>query len=186
MVQAEFEESIIEDLALLGIKADATSYTSDFFDQLHIYCVQMIKSGHAYADDTEQEKVRVTQAAEVPMLEQTFQTSSLLLRRCVTSVCTVSLLLVASPQLKSRSLDSPRWPPDQRRDADGAFVPKFRPTTRTRLSVIPSSTVATCCRIIVLGQYQSEVPVMCVTPFLLTHHTPVADLQHTIQDVPNL
>lgn len=55
--QAEFEESIIEDLALLGIKADATSYTSDFFDQLHIYCVQMIKEGHAYADDTEQEKV---------------------------------------------------------------------------------------------------------------------------------
>ncbi|KAM0786047.1 hypothetical protein ACM66B_006858 [Microbotryomycetes sp. NB124-2] len=56
--KAEFEESIIEDLALLGLKPDAQSYTSDYFDQLHIYCVQMIKDGNAYADDTEQEKMR--------------------------------------------------------------------------------------------------------------------------------
>lgn len=55
--KAEFEESIIEDLALLGIKGDRVSYTSDYFDQLHIFCVQMIKNGKAYADDTEQEKV---------------------------------------------------------------------------------------------------------------------------------
>lgn len=55
--KAEFEESIIEDLALLGIKGDRVSYTSDYFDQLHIFCVQMIKDGKAYADDTEQEKV---------------------------------------------------------------------------------------------------------------------------------
>ncbi|TNY17169.1 glutamate-tRNA ligase [Rhodotorula diobovata] len=56
--KAEFEQSIIEDLALLGIKADATSYTSDYFDQLQQYCVQMIKLGKAYADDTEQEVMR--------------------------------------------------------------------------------------------------------------------------------
>ncbi|KAK4053615.1 glutamate--tRNA ligase [Microbotryomycetes sp. JL221] len=56
--KAEFEQSIIEDLALLGLKPDSQSYTSDYFDQLHIYCVQMIKQGHAYADDTEQEKMR--------------------------------------------------------------------------------------------------------------------------------
>ncbi|ORY86037.1 tRNA synthetases class I, catalytic domain-domain-containing protein [Leucosporidium creatinivorum] len=56
--KAEFEESIIEDLALLGVKADSTSYTSDYFDQLHIFCVQLIKQGDAYADDTEQELMR--------------------------------------------------------------------------------------------------------------------------------
>ncbi|KPV71920.1 uncharacterized protein RHOBADRAFT_56299 [Rhodotorula graminis WP1] len=56
--KAEFEQSIIEDLALLGIKADATSYTSDYFDQLQQYCVEMIKRGKAYADDTEQETMR--------------------------------------------------------------------------------------------------------------------------------
>jgi hypothetical protein len=61
-VQAEFEQSIIEDLALLGIKADATSYTSDYFDTLQQMAVQLIKDGKAYADDTEQEKVRARRA----------------------------------------------------------------------------------------------------------------------------
>ncbi|KWU44321.1 glutamyl-tRNA synthetase [Rhodotorula sp. JG-1b] len=56
--KAEFEQSIIEDLALLGIKADATSYTSDYFDTLQQMAVQLIKDGKAYADDTEQEKMR--------------------------------------------------------------------------------------------------------------------------------
>lgn len=57
LAQAEFEQSIVEDLALLGIKADATSYTSDYFDQLQQYAIQLIKDGKAYADDTEQEVV---------------------------------------------------------------------------------------------------------------------------------
>lgn len=60
-MQAEFEQSIIEDLALLGIKADATSYTSDYFDTLQQMAVQLIKDGKAYADDTEQEKVRASE-----------------------------------------------------------------------------------------------------------------------------
>ncbi|KDE04185.1 hypothetical protein MVLG_05348 [Microbotryum lychnidis-dioicae p1A1 Lamole] len=64
--KAEFEESIIEDLALLGVKADATSYTSDYFDVLQRYCVQIIKQGNAYADDTEQEKMRDQRMNGVP------------------------------------------------------------------------------------------------------------------------
>ncbi|GAA5989864.1 hypothetical protein JCM10908_002354 [Rhodotorula pacifica] len=56
--KAEFEQSIIEDLALLGIKADATSYTSDYFDTLQQMAVQLVKDGKAYADDTEQEVMR--------------------------------------------------------------------------------------------------------------------------------
>lgn len=54
----EFEDAIVEDLALLGIKADKTSHTSDYFQELFDYCVQMLKEGTAYADDTEQEQMR--------------------------------------------------------------------------------------------------------------------------------
>lgn len=57
--QAEFEDSIVEDLALLGVKGDAVTHTSDYFDQLHKLCLQMIEEGNAYADDTEQEKVSI-------------------------------------------------------------------------------------------------------------------------------
>jgi glutamyl-tRNA synthetase len=42
----------------MGIKADTVSYTSDYFEELYQYCVQMIKEGNAYADDTLQEKMR--------------------------------------------------------------------------------------------------------------------------------
>jgi glutamyl-tRNA synthetase len=54
----EFQDSIIEDLALMGVKADKTSYTSDYFEVLYQYCILMIKEGHAYADDTDQETMR--------------------------------------------------------------------------------------------------------------------------------
>ena len=56
--KSEFEESITEDLALLGIKADAISHTSDWFDELHKLAIQLIKSGHAYCDDTPQMQMR--------------------------------------------------------------------------------------------------------------------------------
>ena len=42
----------------MGVAADKTTYTSDYFQELYEYCIQMIKSGHAYADDTEQELMR--------------------------------------------------------------------------------------------------------------------------------
>jgi glutamyl-tRNA synthetase len=54
----EFEDSIIEDLALMGIKPDRTSYTSDYLQHLYELTIQMIKDNLAYADDTEQEKMR--------------------------------------------------------------------------------------------------------------------------------
>ncbi|KAK3308523.1 tRNA synthetases class I, catalytic domain-containing protein [Chaetomium strumarium] len=54
----EYQDAIIEDLALMGIKPDAVSYTSDYFDYLYEMCVRLIKEGHAYADDTDQETMR--------------------------------------------------------------------------------------------------------------------------------
>ncbi|KAG2415845.1 glutamyl-tRNA synthetase [Aspergillus terreus] len=53
----EFEDAIVEDLALMGIKPDRTSYTSDYFDELYDYGVRIIKEGKAYADDTEKEEM---------------------------------------------------------------------------------------------------------------------------------
>jgi glutamyl-tRNA synthetase len=54
----EYEDSIIEDLKLVGIKPDKTSYTSDYLEVLYQYCIRMIKEGHAYADDTDQDTMR--------------------------------------------------------------------------------------------------------------------------------
>ncbi|EGV64917.1 glutamate--tRNA ligase [Yamadazyma tenuis] len=54
----EFQDSIIEDLELLGIKADLITYSSDYFDKMYELAVQMIKEGKAYCDDTPLEKMR--------------------------------------------------------------------------------------------------------------------------------
>jgi len=54
----EFQDSIVEDLALMGIKPDQRSHTSDYFQELYEYCVRMLKEGTAYADDTDQETMR--------------------------------------------------------------------------------------------------------------------------------
>lgn len=54
----EFEESIKEDLALIGIKGDKVSHTSDFFDKIHILAIEFIKRGKGYVDDTDQETMR--------------------------------------------------------------------------------------------------------------------------------
>jgi glutamyl-tRNA synthetase len=42
----------------MGIKGDVVSHTSDHFQELYDSCVKVIKLGKAYADDTEQAKVR--------------------------------------------------------------------------------------------------------------------------------
>lgn len=54
----EFQDAIVEDLALMGIRPDKTSYTSDYFDELYQYCITLIKEGKAYADDTDQTTMR--------------------------------------------------------------------------------------------------------------------------------
>ena len=55
--KAEFEDTILEDLHLLDIKADKVTHTSDYFDQIYELAIKIIKIGLAYADDTEQAQV---------------------------------------------------------------------------------------------------------------------------------
>ncbi|KAK0497034.1 glutamate-tRNA ligase [Armillaria luteobubalina] len=54
----EFEDTILEDLSLLDIKGDVVTHTSDYFDTLYGFAIQIIKSGKAYTDDTEQLQMR--------------------------------------------------------------------------------------------------------------------------------
>jgi len=64
--KCEFEESIIEDLALLGIKGDSLSHTSDYFDQLYDLAIKMIQAGLAYCDDTPLEQMRAERFDGIP------------------------------------------------------------------------------------------------------------------------
>ncbi|KAI1912306.1 glutamate--tRNA ligase [Ophidiomyces ophidiicola] len=50
----EFEDAIKHDLSLLGVTPDRISFSSDYFQEMYEYCVQIIRDGKAYADDTEQ------------------------------------------------------------------------------------------------------------------------------------
>ncbi|KAG2157498.1 tRNA synthetases class I, catalytic domain-containing protein [Suillus clintonianus] len=56
--RSEFEETILQDLELLNIRGDKTTHTSDYFDQIYELAIQIIKSGKAYTDDTEQLQMR--------------------------------------------------------------------------------------------------------------------------------
>jgi hypothetical protein len=55
----------LEDLKLLDIHGDVVTHTSDYFDTIYKYAIQLIKDGKAYADDTEQAQVRVTFAPQL-------------------------------------------------------------------------------------------------------------------------
>ena len=54
----EFEDSIVGDLELMGIKPDVCTHTSDYFQELYDACITLIQKGGAYADNTPQEILR--------------------------------------------------------------------------------------------------------------------------------
>ncbi|KAG9327404.1 hypothetical protein KVV02_005980 [Mortierella alpina] len=56
--KAEYEHSIKEDLLLIGIDSSVVTYTSDYFDKIYQYALQLIKEGKAYCDTTGQEQMR--------------------------------------------------------------------------------------------------------------------------------
>ncbi|MCL4793709.1 MAG: glutamine--tRNA ligase/YqeY domain fusion protein [Bryobacteraceae bacterium] len=56
--EAEYVESIIEDVHWLGFTPDGIYYASDYFQQLYEWAVQLIKAGKAYVCDLTGEQVR--------------------------------------------------------------------------------------------------------------------------------
>ena len=50
----------------MGIKPDKMTYTSDYFDELYQYGVQIIKDGNAYADDTDKETMAEQRMNGIP------------------------------------------------------------------------------------------------------------------------
>lgn len=62
----EFQDAILEDLALMGIRPDKLTYTSDYFDELYDYAIQVIKDGNAYADDTDKETMAAQRMDGLP------------------------------------------------------------------------------------------------------------------------
>ena len=55
--EQEFVDAIQEDVEWLGFKWDKLCFTSDYFDQLYDWAVQMIKDGKAYVDDQTSEQI---------------------------------------------------------------------------------------------------------------------------------
>ena len=53
----EYVDAIKEDVAWLGYKWDKEVYSSDYFEQLHTWAVQMIKDGKAYVDSQSSESM---------------------------------------------------------------------------------------------------------------------------------
>ncbi|ODV91220.1 hypothetical protein CANCADRAFT_44829 [Tortispora caseinolytica NRRL Y-17796] len=62
----EFQQSIIEDLELLGIKAERTTFSSDYFDTMYDLAEKLISEDKAYADDTPQERMRAERMDGIP------------------------------------------------------------------------------------------------------------------------
>ncbi|KAG5518691.1 hypothetical protein PMAC_002660 [Pneumocystis sp. 'macacae'] len=56
--KTEFQDGILKDLELLGIEGDEITFSSDYFNEIYDFCVQMIKDGNAYADDTDKDTMR--------------------------------------------------------------------------------------------------------------------------------
>lgn len=55
--ETEYVESIKEDIQWLGFKWDQELYTSDYFETLYSFAVQLIEKGLAYVDDSTSEEI---------------------------------------------------------------------------------------------------------------------------------
>ncbi|PGH05301.1 glutamate-tRNA ligase [Blastomyces parvus] len=63
---AEFQDSILHDLSLIGVIPDKISYSSDYFQLMYELCLKLISDGNAYADDTEKETMGTQRREGIP------------------------------------------------------------------------------------------------------------------------
>ncbi|KAG2222556.1 hypothetical protein INT45_002687 [Circinella minor] len=64
--KTEYEESIKEDLALIGVDSSIVTHTSDYFDQMYDLALKIIKEGNAYVDNTDQATMRDERMKGIP------------------------------------------------------------------------------------------------------------------------
>lgn len=62
----EYTQSIVADMARLGLRYERITYTSDYFEQLADCAQRMIGAGYLYADDTPVERMREERMAGTP------------------------------------------------------------------------------------------------------------------------
>lgn len=55
----EYVDSIKEDINWLGFQWDGEYYASDYFEQLYLWAIDLIRKGKAYVDDQTQEEIRL-------------------------------------------------------------------------------------------------------------------------------
>nr|CAH7725362.1 unnamed protein product [Callosobruchus chinensis] len=60
-----FEKVILEDVAMLEIKPDMFTHTSQYFDLMLEYCEKLLKEGNAYVDDTEAELMKTQREQKI-------------------------------------------------------------------------------------------------------------------------
>lgn len=70
----EYQQSILEDLATLGVKGDVLTYTSDYIGVIKGYALTMISKGQAYMDDTPQEQMKEERAKRIESKHRNSQT----------------------------------------------------------------------------------------------------------------
>ena len=58
----EYQDSIVQDLAKLGVQPNLVTYTSDYFEAIHGYAMSIMENGLAYMDDTPQEQMKQERA----------------------------------------------------------------------------------------------------------------------------
>lgn len=60
-----FEKVILEDVAMLDIKPDMFTHTSQYFDLMLEYCEKLLKEGRAYVDDTDAELMKTQREQKI-------------------------------------------------------------------------------------------------------------------------
>jgi glutamyl/glutaminyl-tRNA synthetase len=70
----EYQQSIVEDLELLGVHPDVVTYTSDYFGAIQAKALQLIQEGKAYMDDTPQEQMKEERANRIESKYRSTQT----------------------------------------------------------------------------------------------------------------
>ena len=94
----EFEESIKEDLKLIGIHGDVITHTSDHFETLYEYALKLINKGLAYADDTDQDTVGRLSYSSLRYSDHRCARNVWMVLNPRTETCRLPRLLVSSPK----------------------------------------------------------------------------------------